>query len=325
MDELTTMVEMARPFIVACRYAERFESVEARREAYINAGRALLQIRKTLTATQDFGRFLQEKDLNWGTPQNRSNAIWLAEHMNADLVTLLSRCPYANPDQVRNWLRKQENPEKEPRKTTTAGESVVTRKVREHVRQKVRDKEPISIKEVVKETGHSRIVVEAAIAFERGAAEALQEAGVNRDDLSLTAQQKLDRAIAQSVARIRAEYDAAISQEVHKHFNEYLLPLYKKQLEDADAIAANYKPPFTNSEFRKIWAALHPDVCSVSWAAEVYALFGQRAFRLRGSDPESKPLAENFPTSLDELIRRREEVRQRNSDRSKKARKATNV
>ena len=50
-------------------------------------------------------------------------------------------------------------------------------------------------------------------------------------------------------------------QEVTRHTEQVLMPFYRQRLEKADALLAEgmYKPVFTNSEYRLIWSALHPE------------------------------------------------------------------
>jgi hypothetical protein len=57
------------------------------------------------------------------------------------------------------------------------------------------------------------------------------------------------------------QFAARVVPEVTRHTEQVLMPYYRARLEKADQLLAEgmYKPVFTNSEYRLIWSALHPD------------------------------------------------------------------
>jgi len=61
--------------------------------------------------------------------------------------------------------------------------------------------------------------------------------------------------------RLDKAFVGRVMQEVTRHTEQVLMPFYRQRLEKADALLAEgmYKPVFTNSEYRLIWSALHPD------------------------------------------------------------------
>jgi len=60
----------------------------------------------------------------------RSNAMWLAQQVD-ELVISQTRCPHSNPNDIRNWLRKEDPNYKPKKNTTTAGRSKSTQAVRD--------------------------------------------------------------------------------------------------------------------------------------------------------------------------------------------------
>jgi hypothetical protein len=75
--------------------------------------------------------------------------------------------------------------------------------------------------------------------------------------LSVTARQKLQA----YQRRLDKVFVDRVMQEVTRHTEQVLMPYYRERLEKADQLLAEgmYKPIFTNSEYRLILSALHPD------------------------------------------------------------------
>ena len=308
MDTLARLTEEAKQAASMYDTLER-QTVEARREQVLIYGRDLLEIRKQLKNTQAFGQHLVDHQLDVRDKMWRSNAMWLAEH-EGELAKKLTLCLHANPTNIRTWLRSQD-PNYQPKKrSTTAGVSKPTLNVRDHIRPMVESDEPINVTDVVKETGHSRIVVEAAIAAERGRLEGLEEAPIDvfavadAMGLSATAKAKLAALEAKLRKQHEAEYHTAVSLSVRKHIDEYVLPEYNRMLTEADERLASYKPPLSFPEYNTLLWALHEDQTDPSRRAEAFELVMRLRTVLRGADKEElKP--RTLPTSLAELLTRR--------------------
>jgi len=328
MEQLQTLTEAAKPIAAQARLAIKLDTVAARREAHIAYGRVLLPIRKLIAGNIEFAHYLDQHGLAVGTPQYRTDAMRLAEIADVQGISF-ERCLNSNPGDVLKWLRRQD-PNAKPRKANTkVGETKRALQAREIVRPLVESGEHISVQTLSEDTGISRIVLEAAITAERGRLQGIAEAkdaGLpDQELLSVTGNkrvqlviERVQRYYAAKERSLERAFDHRISIEVQKHYNETVLPMLKKKLEDADKTLDNYIPPFSNDEYRKLLAALHPDVNKTKWAAELFALVTHKAIKLRGRE-DGKRLSDDFPTSFADLMKRREAVRKANSERSKAA------
>jgi transcriptional regulator with XRE-family HTH domain len=97
--------------------------------------------------------------------------------------------------------------------------------------------------------------VKTAVAREEGR----REPQVNRNDLSLTAQQKFDTAIRQEKARLQAQWSQAVGERVRQIEDEIILPLWKKQIEEAKTLYERRRGLMDKPTFNAIRRALHPD------------------------------------------------------------------
>lgn len=164
-DALQRLLERAQQAAAAVRTAETAQSIEGRRRIHLDYGRSLLALRKDEASKNRFHNLLIEHKLEVRTPGFRSDAMWLAEHWD-DLLTRVRQCPHADPTHIRTWLRRQDNPSGTS-KTTRVGKTPRAQQARALVRPLVEAGEPISVLALNKETGISRVVLEAAIAAER--------------------------------------------------------------------------------------------------------------------------------------------------------------
>lgn len=308
MNTLASLTEAAQRAATAYETLER-STVEARREQVLIYGRALRAIRKEIPNTQAFGQHLVAHQLDIRDKVWRSDAMWLAEQVD-ELRISLTHCPQSHPSDIRKWVRKQD-PNYQPKKgSSNAGVSKLSHNVRDYVRPLVTSGKPINVQQVAKDTGHSRIIVEAAIAAERGRKEGLDEAPVDilaladAMGLSETAKAKLaalDRRLSRQYA---AAFDDAVSAGVRKHIQEYVLPEYNRLLTETDERLAKYKPPLSFAEYSTLVWALHEDQTDVARRADAFALVHRLRVVLRGLEKEeAKP--RTLPGSLAEMMARR--------------------
>jgi hypothetical protein len=103
---------------------------------------------------------------------------------------------------------------------------------------------------------------------------------------------------------LNAQFDQRVHEAVVKYANEVLLPHYREKLAQADRIINGVgKPVFSNTDYLKIRAALHPDAdTNRELRDQAWHLVGNQEVRLRGTD---KPLASNLPSTVAELLARR--------------------
>lgn len=308
--DLVTLTAAARQAATQYEHLER-STVEARREQAVEYGRALGKIRQLIPGKQAYARHLDANGLAVRDAQWRSNAIWLAEQ--SDLGISLSLCPYANPVDIRKWVRRQDPAYKPSGKSTKAGRSDATTSVRDHVRPLVEAGEAISVADVVQATGKSRIVVEAAIAAERGRVEGLAEAPVDVLQLAeaLGLGQKAKGRLEALIRRQEREYavrvDDEVSRRVRKHVAEVLDPLYQSKLTEADRRLERMsrgKPVMSKGEYRSLMWALHEDQTDVKRRAEAFGIVRDLRVVLGGAEPDDlKP--RTLPSTVEELLARR--------------------
>jgi len=308
--DLATLTAAARQAATQYEHLER-STVEARREQAVEYGRALGKIRQLIPGKQAYARHLDANGLAVRDAQWRSNAIWLAEQ--SDLGISLSLCPYANPVDIRKWVRRQDPAYKPSGKSTKAGRSDSTTGVRDYVRPLVEAGEAISVADVVQATGKSRIVVEAAIAAERGRVEGIAEAPVDVLQLAeaLGLGQKAKDRLEALIRRQEREYatrvDDEVSRRVRKHVAEVLDPLYQSKLTEADRRLERMsrgKPVMSKGEYRSLMWALHEDQTDVRRRAEAFGIVRDLRVVLGGAEPEDlKP--RTLPSTVEELLARR--------------------
>jgi hypothetical protein len=308
--DLATLTAAARQAATQYEHLER-STVEARREQAVEYGRALGKIRQLIPGKQAYARHLDANGLAVRDAQWRSNAIWLAEQ--SDLGISLSLCPYANPVDIRKWVRRQDPAYKPSGKSTKAGRSDSTTGVRDYVRPLVEAGEAISVADVVQATGKSRIVVEAAIAAERGRVEGIAEAPVDVLQLAeaLGLGQKAKGRLEALIRRQEREYavrvDDEVTRRVRKHVAEVLDPLYQSKLTEADRRLERMsrgKPVMSKGEYRSLMWALHEDQTDVKRRAEAFGIVRDLRVVLGGAEPDDlKP--RTLPSTVEELLARR--------------------
>jgi transposase len=82
---------------------------------------------------------------------------------------------------------------------------------------------------------------------------------IDRSELSLTAQQKLDAAIRQHKQKLGASFYMRVEQEVRKRIDEIVLPHWKEKIEQAQKLYEHRRGAMSKETFNTIRRALHPD------------------------------------------------------------------
>lgn len=213
-------------------------------------------------------------------------------------------------------------PKSAPR-TTKAGLSETTQAIREQVRPLVEAGAPITVSEVVAETGHSRIVTEAAIAAERGRLEGLKEAEALRPvdvaTLGATAKERIEALERRLVARMEAMTEQRVAAGVREGLRQALEARAEEErmiIERAnDLIAQNQgrgRKPFTPQEYHQtlLWA-LHPDCNDPAKRTAAFVLVRKRKLSLCDEGPIHRKSddAIPLPKTREELLARRKSAR----------------
>jgi hypothetical protein len=224
----------------------------------------------------------------------------------------------AAADYVRQTPKDQQVPEQslikrrrtaKGRHTTTAGDSKAAREVREHVRPLVEQGDMLNVQDVVEATGHSRIVTEAAIAFERGRVEGLAEASerapTEPEPLPKTAQEKLAVAEKRLHAQLEAEFEQRVRDELRRRL-EARDEEDTLAIEQANALLAHstgrLRPPFTAEQYHQLLWALHPDNRDPAKVTAAFILIRQKKAVLCDDGPiQRKSSFAPLPKTLEEL------------------------
>jgi hypothetical protein len=169
-------------------------------------------------------------------------------------------------------------------------------------------KERYGLKEQAAQIANSAIRV--ALAYH--AKKAGTPPAVRREDLSETAQSKLDRAIKAEVKRLQGEFARAVHEQSKKDADEFIKsmhPDWRRKIDFANSFKLSREGayPFTRDEFKKILTCLHPDrIQDDALKARFADAFG--TFKSKESVlvmPEPPTGGPDFPTTADDLIKRR--------------------
>jgi transposase len=91
------------------------------------------------------------------------------------------------------------------------------------------------------------------------AEEGRREPKVERSDLSMTAQEKLDAAIRQHKRKLDMEFELRCREDCRRWLNEVSLPQYAKEIGEIERSIRSRKGVMDRVTYRKILACLHPD------------------------------------------------------------------
>jgi hypothetical protein len=130
------------------------------------------------------------------------------------------------------------------------------------------------------------------------------EAPLDPSILNASYRAKYDALVKRYERRFEQVFNNRVSEEVKRHINEYLMPLYKDRLEKAERVmTASRGKPFTNEEYRLLLSALHPESDELR-RARAFQMIKDKEVVLR-TEERGKPLTSGLPTSVEELLARR--------------------
>ena len=137
------------------------------------------------------------------------------------------------------------------------------------------------------------------------------EPEIDRAELSMSAQEKLDAAIRQHKKQLSLEFDQRVHSEVNRRFDEIMLPFWKQRIEVAKTLYEHRKALMDKATFNTIRRALHPDSrnsISDKLLGEAFdAFMAPEKFVLNEKDsPTTFP---DLPSSLAELDKMRKSSR----------------
>jgi transcriptional regulator with XRE-family HTH domain len=117
----------------------------------------------------------------------------------------------------------------------------------------------LSDKEIAKQTGVSPRQVRRAREDEALVRKGRADPEIDRSELSMTAQEKLDAAIRQYKKNLDRQFTETVRQEVVRRIDEVMLPHWKKQVHDAKTLYDKRRGLMKKETFNTIRRALHPD------------------------------------------------------------------
>ena len=168
--------------------------------------------------------------------------------VNQSTITrdLTSLCDVHKPSRPKGGRPKGQRPKPKPPEQQQRNEKIVA----------MRD-QGVSSGDIAKEVGVGQRMVDRVLEMEGARREGPTQ--IERSDLSLTAQQKLDAAIRQHQAKLDAAFHNRVLDEVKKRIDEIVLPHWKKQIEEAQKLYQHRRGAMSKETFNTIRRALHPD------------------------------------------------------------------
>lgn len=197
----------------------------------------------------------------------------------------------------------------------------VTDAVRATVRPIIEAGQRVNQGKLSEELGVSEQAVKLADFYERGRIEGLQEAvasaPIDTAALSKSAQERFDALVRRQEAQFEMQVQAEVTARLEQHWNEYLLPTYGERLRERDMLMQRAMP-FTNDEFRRLLACMHPDCQNLDQRAEAFELLKSRQVLLR--EPRAEELTGlALPRTIEELLARKAQAAVGRRKRTKKA------
>jgi IS30 family transposase len=126
------------------------------------------------------------------------------------------------------------------------------------------------------------------------------------EELSKTAQQKLESAIRQHKLKLDAEFDIRVRAEMKRYLDDVALPSYLKEIKEIERTIRDRRGIMDRVTYRKILSCLHPDRV----ADEALKKRFEEAFRLFTdlekrvlNEKESPTTFRNVPRTAEELLR----------------------
>ena len=127
-------------------------------------------------------------------------------------------------------------------------------------------------------------IVKTAVAREEGR----REPQIDRSELSISVQQKLDGAVRQHKAKLDASFYEAVNNKVRERIDEIVLPHWKRQIEQAKTLYERRRALMDKETFNTIRRALHPDsrnaISDERLAAAFDAFMGLEKYLLNEKD-----------------------------------------
>jgi transposase len=119
--------------------------------------------------------------------------------------------------------------------------------------------EGLSRKEVADEFGVGEHTIQLAATREQARREAKADPEIDPKTLSLTAQEKFDRAVRQREAKLDAAFRGKVEDEIRRRIDEIVLPHWKEKIAQAQKLYEKRRGLMTKETFNTIRRALHPD------------------------------------------------------------------
>jgi transposase len=138
--------------------------------------------------------------------------------------------------------------------------------------------------------------------------EAVAEPVVEREDLSLSAQHKLDLAVKQHQRKLDLKFERTVLDEIKRRIDEIVLPEWRKQIAEAKTLFNRRKGIMDKETFNMIRRGLHPDsrnAISDKRLEDAFNAF-MKLEKLLLDEKNSPTMFGNIPSSLAEWDKMRE-------------------
>lgn len=190
--------------------------------------------------------------------------VAIAEAMNVSQSTirddLRGLVVTTKPSRPKGGRPKSTEPKAKTARQSTRGKTTPKLDAaREIIRPKIEAGEAVHPHKLQDEHGISHVTFDMAITAELARKEALAEPLVDREDLSLSAQQRFDLAVKQEKQRLALKYEQDVLDEVRRRIDEIVLPSWKERIEEARTLYDRRKGIMDKATWNKIRGPLHPD------------------------------------------------------------------
>lgn len=208
-------------------------------------------------------------------------------------------------------------------RTPKRGEAEKFKQAREIVRPRIEAGEALKTAKLEQEHGISRDTFERAALAEQARKEALADPTIERADLPLSAQQKLDAAIRQHKRKLDMEFEVRCREECRRWLNEVSLPQYLKEIDTLERFIRNREGIMDRTTYKKILACLHPDrvqdTALKNRYAEAFRLFTELEKRVL-NEKESPTEFRKMPRTYEDLMAMKAKVQaERRAKRTNKS------
>jgi hypothetical protein len=166
----------------------------------------------------------------------------------------------------------------------------------------------LSRPDIANQVGIGERMVSRVLEVEEARREA--EPDVDANTLSVNARKKLETAVRQHKRYLDGQFSRCVSERLKEVLDNWL-PDYERKLREAEDVLNTYEGIMSRSDFRKIWACLHPDGgASKRMMTEAFDIFAKHEKVLVKKEKEQREPTMQFPRNYQEAMELKRKVSQ---------------